>query len=246
VTDRSAGGATGTRVAADPAKERRIRRTVRGGAAVLGVLARTWRVRVVHEEGLRRLRDERRSFVFACWHGELLPLLWHHRRQNVHILVSEHRDGEIIARVAERLGFGTVRGSTTRGGGRALLALARVLQEGHDVAVTPDGPRGPRHHYAPGALVAAQRAGAPVLPVAVHVDRAWRLRSWDRFIVPKPFARITVAYAEPAWVQGDTPRDAAAETERFVALQREAMRRAYAAAGAGVPTDDAPSADASA
>jgi lysophospholipid acyltransferase (LPLAT)-like uncharacterized protein len=213
-----------------PREERRVRRLVHVGGGVLRALAATWRVRVVGGEHLQRLRQARQPFVFACWHGELLALLWHHRRQGVHVLVSEHRDGELVARVAEGLGFGTVRGSTTRGGGRALLRLSRLLQEGHEVAVTPDGPRGPARQYAPGALVAAQRGGAPVLLVSMAVDRAWRLRSWDRFVIPKPFARITVAYGEPAWVAGGTPREAAAETDRFTLLHEAVSRLAQASA----------------
>ena len=218
-------------------QERKVRRTVTLGTPVVRALAHSWRVEVVHDEPLRRLRERRQPVVFACWHGELLPLLWAHREQGISILVSEHRDGEIITRVAARLGFGAVRGSTTRGGGRALLGLARVLQEGGDIAVTPDGPRGPVHQYAPGALVAAQRAGAPIVPVGAWASSAWRLRSWDRFMVPKPFARVVVAYAEPTWVEGDGAREAAAQVERFAALQREAVARAYAAAGRPAPDE---------
>ena len=226
-------GEEGARTAA---AERRLRRTVAAGTATLRALAATWRMRVVHAAPLRQLRAERRPVILACWHGELLPLLWHHREQGIRILVSEHRDGEIIARVAARLGFGAVRGSTTRGGGRALLGLVRELEGGHDVAVTPDGPRGPAHQYAPGALVAAQRAGVPVVPVGAYASRAWRMRSWDRFMVPQPFARVIVAYGEPTWVHAERARDAAAETERFAALQHEAVTRAYAAAGRPAPT----------
>ena len=217
-------------VAGTPARsardERKLRRLVLVGGGVLRALAATWRIRVVGGEHLTGLRRARQPFVFACWHGELLALLWHHRRQGVHVLISEHRDGELVARVAEGLGFATVRGSTTRGGGRALLALSRLLQEGKEIAVTPDGPRGPARAYAPGALVAAQRAGAPLLLVSMAVDRAWRLRSWDRFLIPKPFARITVAYGEPAYVAGGTPREAAAETGRFTDLLEAVSRLA--------------------
>ena len=92
----------------------------------------------------------------------------------------------------------------------ALLALAATLKAGQDVAVTPDGPRGPRHAFAPGALVAAHRAGVPVVGLVSHVDRMWRLNSWDRFEIPKPFARITIGYTEPFFVPGRTPADAAA------------------------------------
>jgi lysophospholipid acyltransferase (LPLAT)-like uncharacterized protein len=221
---------------ASTAQERRVRRAVAAGTLAVRALASTWRLRVVHDAPLRKLRAEGRPVIFACWHGELLPLLWHHREQGIRILVSEHRDGEIIARVAARLGFGAVRGSTTRGGGRALLGLVRALEEGHDVAVTPDGPRGPAHAFAPGALVAAQRAGAPIVPVGAYASRAWRMRSWDRFLVPQPLARVVVAYAEPTWVDAASARDAAAETQRFAALQHVAVARAYEAAGRPPPS----------
>jgi lysophospholipid acyltransferase (LPLAT)-like uncharacterized protein len=118
-----------------------------------------------------------------------------------------------------------VRGSTYRGADRALVGLVRELRAGHDVAVTPDGPRGPAGHFAPGALVAAQRGGAPIVSVAVAATRAWRLRSWDGFIIPKPFARVTVAYGT-ATVHGETGREAAAEVPRFQELMELTTRRA--------------------
>jgi len=232
VTSEDAGRHATDEEGARAAAERRLRRTVAAGTATLRALASTWRMRVVHDAPLRRLRAEGRPVILACWHGELLPLLWHHRAQGIRILVSEHRDGEIIARVAARLGFGAVRGSTTRGGGRALLGLVRELEGGHDVAVTPDGPRGPAHQYAPGALVAAQRAGAPIVAIAAHVDRAWQLKSWDRFEIPKPFARIVVAYSDELVVGGASAREAAAEVPRFEAVMRELAERAERASRA--------------
>ena len=190
------------------------------GMVVLRLLARTWRLRVLNDDGLRASRANGVPVIFSLWHGELLPLLWVHRREGVSIMISSHRDGEIVARVAEALGYGTVRGSSTRGGARALLAAVRALQAGHDLAVTPDGPRGPRHSYAPGALAAAQRAGAPIVVVRAHASRAWTLRSWDRFIIPKPFARLTVAYSEPTRVDATSSHGAEAEAPRFVALMQ--------------------------
>ncbi|HEX5581839.1 MAG TPA: lysophospholipid acyltransferase family protein, partial [Gemmatimonadaceae bacterium] len=184
-----------------PAGERKLRRIVGSGTTLLRLLGRSWRMRRVDYEPVAELRRRRQPLVFALWHGELFPLLWVHRDEGVSVLISEHRDGEIIARVAERVGFATVRGSTSRGGGRALLGLTRVLKQGGDIAITPDGPRGPAHRYAPGALIAAQRAGAPIVPVAIHVDRAYRFESWDRFAVPWPWARVTVAYGAPTWVE---------------------------------------------
>lgn len=218
--------------AAALAKEaRRARQIVWGvrlGLLLLRVLASTWRVRAVNADAYQEMRRRGKPFVFAFWHGEMLPLLWRHRAEGVSVLISLHKDGEIIARICQALGLRTVRGSTTRGGGRALLGLVRELEAGYEIAVTPDGPKGPRHHFAPGALMAAQRAGAPVIPMAVHASSAWHLRSWDRFTIPKPFARVRVVYGDPTYVAGSTPREATEETGRFAdilhALGAEAQR----------------------
>jgi lysophospholipid acyltransferase (LPLAT)-like uncharacterized protein len=193
------------------------------GRGFLQMLSRTWRVRVVNGEYVRDLRRTGRPFIFALWHGQLLPLLWHHREEGVLVLISEHRDGELVARAARSLGYGLIRGSSTRGAERALISLVRELQAGHEVAITPDGPRGPAMTFAPGALVAAQRSDSFILPVAASADRAWRLRSWDKFMIPKPFARVTVAYGAPAKVIATTSRAAAEEGSRFERLLNEAV-----------------------
>jgi lysophospholipid acyltransferase (LPLAT)-like uncharacterized protein len=158
----------------------------------------------------------------------MLPLLWHHRNEGVAVVVSEHSDGEIIARILEWMGYRLIRGSTSKGADRALLGIVRTLKDGYDVAITPDGPRGPARKFAPGAVVAANRAGAPIVPALAHVDRAWKLSSWDGFIIPKPFARITVAYGPPARVEAPTTREAAAEAPRLERLMSEALELACA------------------
>ena len=206
--------------------ERRLRLYVRLGVPFVRLLAATWRVREIGREGWNQRRAAGLATITALWHGQLLVLTSHHRNLGAAVLVSEHRDGEIIARVVEAFGYRTVRGSTSRGAGRALLELVRVLRGGIDVAITPDGPRGPRHSFAPGALVAAQRSGAPVVGVVAHVSRAWRLRSWDGFEIPKPFARVTIAYSEPMPVDVATPREAAEQVPRFEALMRALGERA--------------------
>jgi hypothetical protein len=193
------------------------------GRSFLNVIGRTWRFRVVNGGALEKLRSRKRSFIFALWHGHLLPLLWYHRDQGVVVLISEHRDGELVARAASSLGFGLIRGSTTRGAGRALISIVRVLEAGGEVAITPDGPRGPAAKFAPGALVAAQRSDSFILPVVAVADRAWRLKSWDRFLIPKPFARVTIAYGDPSKVLAKTPRAAAEEGPRFEELMSEAL-----------------------
>jgi lysophospholipid acyltransferase (LPLAT)-like uncharacterized protein len=204
----------------------RSRALLLAGTGALRMLARTWRFRIINPGALDGLRAAKRAFIFSLWHGQLLPLLWHHRDEGVVLLISEHKDGEMIARAAESLGYALVRGSTTRGGDRALISVIRELQAGREVAITPDGPRGPARKYAPGALVAAQRSGAVILPIVAVADRAWRLRSWDGFMIPKPFARVTVAYGDPAAVLAQTPRAAAAEGPRFEAMMSETIGKA--------------------
>ena len=205
-----------------------VRAGLFAGSTVIRALATTWKYHVVDEHHLTRLRSTSTPIVFTLWHGEMLPLLWHHRDQGVAVLVSEHKDGEVIARVLQMMGYNLIRGSTSRGAARALLGLVRTLREGNDIAVTPDGPRGPRHRFAPGAAIAANRAGAPLLPTVAHVDRYWQLRTWDGFLIPKPFANITVAYGEPARIDSATPREAAEAAAHLQELMESASARASA------------------
>ncbi len=171
---------------------------------LIRALAMTWRIEVRHGEHIESLRAHRKPFIFALWHGQLLPLLWYHRKQGISLVISEHRDGERIARVATSLGYELVRGSSTRGGGRALIQLSRALQSGKEAAITPDGPKGPARSVAQGVVVAAQRSGAAILPIAATASRAWRIGSWDSFMIPKPFSRVIVGYSAPIYVAEET------------------------------------------
>ena len=195
---------------------------------LIRALSSTWRVRFVGDDTVRRLHAEKTSILYTFWHGEMLAFLWPHRNQGVYILVSEHKDGEIIARILAWMGYRLIRGSTSRGAGRALIGMVRALKAGEDVAITPDGPRGPRHKFAPGAVIAAQRSGAAILPSAAHVDRFWQMSSWDGFIIPKPFARITIAYGTPTFISADSPRDAAEEAPHLEKLMDEVKQAACA------------------
>lgn len=206
----------------------RIRAALFAGSGMIRALASTWRYRTVGETTVRELRNQKTPTLFTFWHGQILPMLWYHRDQGVAVLVSEHQDGEVIAQILEWMGYGLIRGSSSRGANRALLGIVRTLKQGTDVAVTPDGPRGPRHRFAPGAVIAANRAAAPIMPVAAHVDRFWQLKTWDGFIIPKPFARITIAYGELTRLTASTPREAAEEAPRLEKLMEDAYRRACA------------------
>ncbi len=165
-------------------------------SAVLRILASTWRIR---EEGVSVLDDyvdTNRPLVIVLWHGEILPLLWSQRGRGLIPMVSTHADGEVIARVMVSLGYGTVRGSSSKGGARALLEAVRLLREGLIVAFTTDGPRGPRRISAPGAAAAAIRSGAPIVAMGASANRFWRLNSWDRLTIPKPFAKVHVRFSD--------------------------------------------------
>lgn len=203
------------------------------GPGLLRVLFGTTSITRRGTEGLERLRRGGRPVIFVCWHGQLLPLAWVHRGEGVVVLVSEHADGEYIARVLEGLGFGTARGSSTRGGIRGLKALLRAAGAGRDLAITPDGPRGPARELKPGALAAAQLTGAAIIPCAAAASASWIAGSWDRFLVPKPFSRIVVEYAPPVEVDRETShaeRDRIAES---VGRTLDALGERAAAAAEG-------------
>ena len=212
----------------DASRDRRIAWGSRFGVMILRTLASTWRVHVLNPRVISDVHASGDRVIYVLWHGSLLPLLWSHRNRDIAVMISEHSDGEIIARIAIALGFRTVRGSTSRGAARALLGACREIDSGHDLAVTVDGPRGPAGTVAPGAPVIAQRTGAAMVPVEARASRAWRLKSWDRFMIPKPFARVTVAYDNPIRVSADAARDATAERERV----RAGIERAGQAATA--------------
>jgi Kdo2-lipid IVA 3' secondary acyltransferase len=207
-------------------KDRALPVIVLLGTGVLRLLAATWRVRFANPGVVDELRRRRQPFVHVLWHGQLLPLLWTHRARGVAVMISEHRDGELIARVAHSLGFHTVRGSTSRGAARALLGACREIESGRDLAITVDGPRGPAGTVAPGALVISQRTSAPLVPTAAAASSAWRLKSWDRFMIPKPFARVVVTYGEPLRVEAESARDAGTDTDRVRVALDAASRSA--------------------
>jgi lysophospholipid acyltransferase (LPLAT)-like uncharacterized protein len=198
----------------DGSRDRRVAWGSRFGVVVLRTLASTWRVQFLNPHVISDVHRSGARVIYVLWHGSLLPLLWSHRDRDIAVMISEHSDGEIIARIAKALGFRTVRGSTSRGAARALLGACREIESGHDLAVTVDGPRGPAGTVAPGSPVIAQRTGAAMVPVAASASRGWRLKSWDRFMIPKPFARVTVAYDNPIRVSVDAAREVTEERER--------------------------------
>lgn len=157
----------------------------------------------------RRLGDHKRV-VYSFWHQDILLLGYYGRNEGVRVLISQHRDGELIARIVEKLGFTTIRGSTTRGGMRALRTFDSIKDDPSncDMAITPDGPKGPAKKLQKGVIFAAARTGFPVVPMGVAVDREWRFNSWDRFRVPKPFTRCYVQQGQEIPIPRDLDEQA--------------------------------------
>jgi len=156
------------------------------------------------EEGRERFEALRAEgpVIIAAWHGRLLTLAWRHRDRGYAPMISQSRDGDYIAGVVAAWGYHPVRGSTSRGGSAALRELVRCGRT-HTLVLTPDGPRGPRQRLQPGVLLAARLTGLPIVPLAAGADRAWWLGGWDRFLVPKPYARVHLLHGEPHRVARD-------------------------------------------
>jgi hypothetical protein len=199
------------------------------GAGVVGALFLTTRIERSGIENFQRFRRLGTPVIFVFWHGHLLPLVHVHRHEGIVVLVSEHDDGEYIARIIERRGFGTVRGSSTRGGTSGLRGLVRAAHAGRDLAITPDGPRGPPGSFKPGVLVAAQITGLPVVPIAVAASSAWSLSSWDGFLVPKPLATVRVEYLPPRFVPRDASRTELEAHASEIGTELDAATRRLAA-----------------
>ncbi len=142
----------------------------------------------------------RGTVLYALWHGDQFVALYHHRSQGIAIMASRSRDGELIVGVLERFKYRAVRGSSTRGGGRALADAIRKAKKGICCAITVDGPKGPRHEVKPGIALLAQKSGCPVIPVAAAYAKAWTFSSWDRFRLPHPFTRTAMLYGDPVTV----------------------------------------------
>ncbi|WP_435017090.1 lysophospholipid acyltransferase family protein [Tundrisphaera sp. TA3] len=145
-------------------------------------------------------------FIYAFFHEAMLFPAHYWSWPEMQILISDHRDGELITQVVRRLGFGVVRGSTTRGGARALREMTRRIDRGH-LCVTPDGPKGPRRHVHQGLSYLASRTGLPIVGAGMAFQDPWRANSWDRFAVPRPFRPAACVVPEPVFVPPDADRD---------------------------------------
>jgi len=178
------------------------------GYRVAAALGATLRWRTEGLEHFDAIVQQGRQPVMAFWHGRILPATIYFRGRGIVVITSENFDGEWIAGIIERFGYGTARGSTSRGGRRALLQLVRDMAAGKPAGFTVDGPRGPARIAQPGAVWLAKATGNPVLPFHLEADRYWTLGSWDRTQIPKPFSTVALVVGEPFHVSGDADDDA--------------------------------------
>jgi len=183
------------------------------GYPLIALLGRTLRWRVDGAEHLDTIAASSRPPVMGFWHGRILPATYYFRRRGIVVITSENFDGEWIARIIERFGYGTARGSTSRGARRALLQLRRDIEAGRPAGFTLDGPRGPAKQAQSGAIWLAGATGSPLLPFHIEAARHWTLRSWDRTQIPKPFTTMALAIGRPIFVAG-APDDAIIEEKR--------------------------------
>jgi lysophospholipid acyltransferase (LPLAT)-like uncharacterized protein len=188
--------------------------------AVARIIGMTQRIRYENFERIREVTGEGKGAILVTWHGRSLIPANVFRHRGYWALISLSRDGEIQNHIFRRFGFQIVRGSTGRGGARAVIQLVKKIQQGGVLAFTPDGPRGPTHKVQPGTIFMAQRCGCPVIPYCVSARPRKLLNSWDRYMIPMPFARAAFVVGEPIFVPAELDEEgkqrAAEEVERAI------------------------------
>jgi lysophospholipid acyltransferase (LPLAT)-like uncharacterized protein len=191
------------------------------GYPLINVLGQTLRWRTDGLEHLEAVRVSGRQPIMSFWHGRILPATLYFRRRGIVVITSENFDGEWIAQIIERFGYGTARGSTSRGARKAMLQLVRDMKRGKPVAFTLDGPRGPAQVAQPGAVWLAKATGNPLLPFHIEAGSHWTMKSWDRTQIPRPYSTVALAIGAPI----EVARDASDEQLEAVRQRLEAELR---------------------
>lgn len=166
---------------------------------IIKALAFTMKIEFLHEERVRQFWDREEKVIVAFWHGRLLMMGLSYKGKGVKVLISQHKDGEIIARVMDKFGFGTVRGSSTRGGAAAMREMVTAVRS-YDIVITPDGPKGPKYVVQDGVIALARLTGRPIMPLTFGSSRKKVFGSWDSFNIPYPFSKGVFMWGEPIYV----------------------------------------------
>jgi lysophospholipid acyltransferase (LPLAT)-like uncharacterized protein len=173
------------------------------GTIAIALIGRTMRWESEGDSNLDDIYESGHRAIFTFWHGRIFPSTYYWRNRGIVVMTSLNRDGDAIAQCIQRFGFGAARGSSSRGGLRALGEMAREIREGHDAAFTIDGPRGPRYVAKQGPVLLAMKTGAAIFCFHISMKHKIQLKSWDEFQIPLPFTRAVVLKAEPIWVSAN-------------------------------------------
>ncbi|MFA7228998.1 MAG: lysophospholipid acyltransferase family protein [Melioribacteraceae bacterium] len=176
---------------------------IRFAGIAIRILINTLRIKIINGEKISELARERKNYVYAFWHGSMMLGWFINRNSNAAALVSRSKDGDVLAGILEKWSYNVVRGSSSTGGNDALTGMILLLREGFSLAITPDGPRGPRYKMKAGAVIAAKKSGVPLFLAGIGIKNKIILKSWDKFEVPIPFSRVSVIYSDPLFFEGN-------------------------------------------
>ena len=193
------------------------------GYWAIRIIGKTLRWEVEGWENYRAIEASQKRIIYTCWHGRIFMATYFWRNRGIVVMTSQNRDGEYIARVIRRFGYGAARGSSSRGGRRALVEMLRVIQQNKDVGFTIDGPRGPRYIAKTGAIWLASRSGSAVFPFHISAEKKWVLNSWDLFQIPKPFSRVLVLMGSPIYASADAMEEEIESKQRELQLALEKL-----------------------
>jgi lysophospholipid acyltransferase (LPLAT)-like uncharacterized protein len=206
------------------------------GWSLMSLWSRTLRIRFVNRETPRRLEAEGKNVIYAFWHGRQFLLFYTHKSSRIVIPASESRDGEIQAGIIGRFGFGVVRGSSKRKGAQAYIGLLKALKNGKFVAIAVDGPRGPIYEVKQGITSLAGKLAKPIVPIVMSAKRSWVLeKTWDKYVLPKPFTECVIMYGEPIIVNGTEEEELENKRKELTVALNTIMARADASFGAPGP-----------
>jgi len=181
----------------------------------------TCRLRVIGGENIESLKAEGKNWIYLLWHNNIAIASWVLRKENLIIMASASRDGGLAAEILENFGYEIVRGSTSKGGLKAMLSIVKSIKSGRTIALTPDGPRGPKYVLQKGPIVIAQKSEVPLVPIDIQSTRQWIFKkSWDQHKLPKPFSTLIISIGKPIYVDRNSGKD---DLERLQSIVESEM-----------------------
>jgi len=202
---------------------------IRFASGAIRLLIKSLRIKIINGKAVSKLVNEKKNFVSAFWHGSMMIGWYLQRNKNTSALVSQSKDGEVLAKTLEKWNYLVVRGSSSIGGNEALNKMVELINNNFSLAITPDGPRGPIYKMKAGAVISAKKTNVPLFLVGIGVKKKFILKSWDHFEIPKPFTKVAAVYSEPIYIKNDLSYE---ETDQKIIeceallnkLQKEALQ----------------------